>query len=191
MINSAINNKKKSIRAEIVTMLNIQKEAERLKRSRVIQKKLFALKEFKEAKNIMFFASFDGEVDTFRMIEEAIKLGKQVVLPAIVKKEKRIIPCKITDLEKELDIGPYGVKQPKLRKTQFVSPEDIDLVVVPGIAFDRAGNRLGRGEGYYDRFLKKLPNGIPIAGLAFSFQILKTIPSVRHIDIPVDKVVFA
>ena len=191
MINSAINNKKKNIRREIVTMLNTQKEAERLKRSRVIQKKLFALKEFKEAKNIMFFASFDGEVDTFRMIEEAIKLGKQVVLPVIVKKEKRIIPCKITDLEKELDIGPYGVKQPKLRKTQFVSPEDIDLVVVPGIAFDRAGNRLGRGEGYYDRFLKKLPNGIPTAGLAFSFQILKAIPSVRHIDIPVDKVVFA
>jgi len=191
MVNSVISDKKKSIRREIVTILNRQKEAERLKRSRVIQKKLFALKEFKEAKNIMFFASFDGEVDTFRMIKETIKLGKQVVLPAIVKKEKRIIPSKITDLQKELDTGPYGVKQPKLKKTQFVSPEDIDLVVIPGIAFDRVGNRLGRGEGYYDRFLKKLPNGIPTVGLAFSFQILKTIPSVRHMDIPVDRVISA
>lgn len=191
MLQDNISNKKQKIRKKIINILNEQKEEKRLKKSQAIQKKLFALKRFKEAKNIMFFASFDGEVETFKMIKQAIKLGKQIALPMIVKRQKQIIPSKITDLKKELNIGPYGIKEPNRRNAKLVLPKDIDLVVVPGIAFDRKGNRLGRGVGYYDRFLQKLPNGTTTIGLAFSFQILKVLPHRRHKDIPVDKVIFA
>jgi 5-formyltetrahydrofolate cyclo-ligase len=186
-----INAKKRIIREKVFDRLNMQKEVERLKKSRVIQRKLFALQEFKKAKNIMFFASFDKEVETFRMMRQAMKLDKQVVLPLVLKNKKQIVPSKIRNLEKELDIGPYGIKQPKLKKSRVVSLDKIDLVTVPGVAFDRKGNRLGRGAGYYDRFLKKIPKDTPTIGLAFRFQILKTLPYIKDKDIPVDKVIFA
>jgi len=191
MTDNEIHNKKRSIRKEILNMLSVQKEVTRLRKSRLIQRKLFALQEIKKAKNIMFFASFDGEVETFKMIKEAMKLGKQVVLPLIFKKQKQIVPSKITNLKKELDIGPYGIRQPKPDNAKFIAPKELDLVVVPGVAFDRKGNRLGRGAGFYDSFLKSLPKRIPTVGLAFSFQILNTLPYIRHKDIPVDKVIFA
>ena len=191
MANLAIGEKKRLVRRRVIARLNIQKEVERLRKSRLIKEKLFALQEFKNARNVMFFASFDGEVETFRMMRQAIKLGKQVVLPLVLKTKKQIVPSKISNLEKELDIGPYGIKQPKLNKSRFIPVDDIDLVTVPGVAFDRKGNRLGRGAGYYDRFLKMLPKDTPTIGLAFSCQILNNLPHTKSKDIPVDKVIFA
>ena len=91
-------------------------------------------------------------------------------------------------LNERLIKGPYGVRQPSARTG--VSLSKLDVVVVPGVAFDRRGNRLGRGKGYYDRFLKKLPKKTHRIGLAFDFQILPAMPVSRH-DLGVDKVLFA
>jgi 5-formyltetrahydrofolate cyclo-ligase len=84
--------------------------------------------------------------------------------------------------------GPYGICEPVVQR--FVKREDLDLVIVPGVAFDRRGNRLGRGKGYYDRFLKKLPNEAISFGLAFDFQILPSLPATKT-DVSVNKVIFA
>ena len=174
-----LQKKKEILRKRILTRLRNQKEEQRKKRSRKVLKRLFALKEFKDSFAVLFYASFDGEVDTFEMIKQAMKLGKKIGLPRILKGKKQFIPMIVADLGRDLEKGPYGIRQP--RKTcQRLDFKDIDLVVVPGNAFDSHNNRLGRGGGFYDRFLKKIPQRIPTVGLAFNFQILDKLPTQKH-----------
>ena len=101
-----------------------------------------------------------------------------------------MIASLVKDLRRELSPGPFEIPQPKKKCIREVPYESIDLVIVPGLAFDRQGNRLGRGAGYYDKFLAKLPKETPRIGLAFDFQVLKDLPTLSH-DISVDKVVSA
>ena len=103
---------KSVIRKKILTLLRNQKEEERFSKSKVILEKLFALPEFRHAKTVMCYASFDGEVDTFPMMKQALKIGKKIVLPFIMKAKTRIIPRLIENLEDGLSPGPYGVPQP-------------------------------------------------------------------------------
>lgn len=163
-----------------------QKEEERLAKSLVILNKLFKRPEFQKALTVLFYAAFDGEVDTFQMIQRAQQLGKKTGLPYIVRKEKRMIPTVVESIEEDLAIGPYGVKQPKeTSRAKTLSPDDLDLVIVPGVAFDRHNHRLGRGQGYYDRFLRGLSSQTPTIGLAFDFQIVEHLPPQEEHDVPV------
>lgn len=180
---------KASLRKEILDQLNSQKEEERLQNSRIIKDKLFSSAEFKNARMILFYASFDGEVDTFEMMQEAKRQDKTIVLPVILESQKKIIPSQVSDLNRELEIGPYGIKQPKKSFLRPVDFDHIDLVIVPAVAFDKKGNRLGRGKGYYDRLLNQIPPHIPTVGLAFAFQILDTLPQLADHDCPVKKVI--
>ncbi|MDD3374163.1 MAG: 5-formyltetrahydrofolate cyclo-ligase [Candidatus Omnitrophica bacterium] len=182
------NNLKESLRKRLLTLLRIQKEDVRLKKSKLIENKLFKTPEFMRAQVVMFYFSFDGEVETLSMIEKAQKLGKKVALPITIKKEKKIIPSLIDSIEKDLTKGPYGIQQPKHSIAKGFVPVHPDLVIVPGVGFDQANNRLGRGEGYYDRFLSMLPKTTPIFGLAFDFQIVSCLPSIEKHDIPVSRI---
>lgn len=180
---------KTTLRKDILEKLNSQKEVDRFRDSIAIKDKLFSSGEFKSARTILFYASFDGEVDTWEMMQQAKRQGKAVLLPVIVKSQKQIIPSRVLDFDLELEIGPYGIKQPTKSYLRPIPLEDIDLVVVPAVAFDKKGNRLGRGEGYYDRLLAQLPPYIPTVGLAFAFQILDELPQVTSHDRPVKKVI--
>ena len=113
-----------------------------------------------------------------------------MVIPHINRKTKRMLACEAKDMNKELHHGPYGIRQPKEKSKKPVGLKSINLVIVPGIAFSHDGQRLGRGGGYFDRFLKKLPKKTLKVGLAFDFQIVKDIPFFPH-DIPVDLVLSA
>ncbi|MFH1691852.1 MAG: 5-formyltetrahydrofolate cyclo-ligase, partial [Candidatus Omnitrophota bacterium] len=166
-----IQEKKKKIREALIKKLRSHKEDQRLRKSFEISEKLFALKDFVKAKTILFYLSFDGEVDTLRMIKDSMKQGKRVAVPVIQKEHKKIIPSLVEELDSELKIGPYGVRHPKDEHIRPITAERLDLVIVPGLAFDEAGNRLGRGMGYYDRFLSQLPKNVPTIGLAFGFQM--------------------
>ena len=141
---------------------------------------------FRKAKNVMFYISFDGEVDTEKMIKHARRLGKIITVP-VCSKSRRIIPCLLNDNVK-LVRGLYGTRVPAVKRA--LGRRAIDLVIVPGVAFDRRGNRLGRGKGYYDRFLRKLPDNTTSIGLAFDFQILPKVPATRR-DVSVKRVIFA
>ncbi|MCM8770895.1 MAG: 5-formyltetrahydrofolate cyclo-ligase [Candidatus Omnitrophica bacterium] len=178
---------KRQIRIKIVSKLRKQKEEERLRKSEKILTKLFRLEKIKKAKTIMFYLDFDGEVKTAEMIKKALMMGKEIAVPVCSVKERQILPCKM-GLETTLKKGPYGINEPL--KKEFVPLSKLDVVIVPGMAFDRQGNRLGRGKGYYDRFLKRLPKKTYRIGLAFDFQILPSI-SFSSQDERVDKVVFA
>ena len=179
------NQSKKNVRERILALLRNQKGEERVAKSLVIASKLFQMEEFQEAENILFYASFDGEVETFDMMREAQKLGKKIGLPGIIEDEKRIIPIAVASLESDLEIGPYGIKQPKMDQAQTLAEDGLNMVIVPGLAFDKANNRLGRGAGYYDRFLGSLPSSVITVGLAFDFQIVDSLVFQEKHDVPV------
>ena len=178
---------KQEIRSKILLRLKTQKEDTRDRKSRIIKKKLLRTKVFRKAKIIMFYIAFDGEVNTEEMILEARKLNKIIAVPVCEKNRIAIRPCKL-DNNASLKKGPYGVCEPAVKKS--ISLKNIDLVIVPGVAFDQKGNRLGRGKGCYDRFLKTLPKDTPSIGLAFGFQIIPSVPSHKH-DVSVDRLIFA
>lgn len=189
----AVSNQAKQIlRERILTLLRNQKEEERLTQSLKIQDKLFNLPEFQASKTILFYASFDGEVHTFPMMQQALQLGKKIAIPKIIqdeKNEKKIIPLLVENLEEDLEAGPFGIQQPKENEKNFLDLKLIDMAIVPGIAFDKNNNRLGRGGGYYDRFLKKVSGRMPSAGLAFGFQVVESLPHHEGQDIPVTYVI--
>jgi len=180
---------KSRIRKALLEKLKNQKEEIQLKKSGIIKKKLFKLKDFKEAKKIMFYMALKGEVETKEMIKESLRAGKEVYIPACNTKRKTITPSKITSLSsKNFCSGPYGIKHARVIKRCLL--KDIDLVVAPAVAFDILGNRLGRGKGYYDGFFRKLSPHTKKVGLAFKFQVLNRLP-ISPFDQPVDKVIFA
>lgn len=178
---------KKQIRSKILLRLKTQKEDSRERKSQIIKNRLLRTQGFKQAKIVMFYLSFDGEVNTAEMIKLAKRLGKKVAVPVCNQRCTSIHPCFLSDRGK-LAKGPYGISEPVTK--QFIDPRQIDLVVVPGVSFDKKGNRLGRGKGYYDRFLKTLPAKTHSIGLAFDFQILPKIPATTN-DVSVNKVIFA
>lgn len=120
------------------------------------------------------------------MIKKAKKLGKLIAVPVSGSK-RNIRPC-LWDARARLEKGHYGTKEPVQKN--FCEIKALDLVIVPGVAFDRSGNRLGRGKGCYDSFLSRLPKDTPSIGLAFDFQILPNLPTTPT-DVSVHRVIFA
>lgn len=181
--------KKGALRKCLLEKLKSQEEEERRQKSLAIKERLFNLEEFKKAKKILLYAGKSYEVDTAPIIKEALKTGKRIFLPVTDVKRKRLIISEISDLEKDTQLGHFGIYEPAAACREKPQPEAPDLVIVPGIGFDRKGNRLGHGAGYYDRFLKGIPHNIPRIALAFDFQMLSgDIPTLSH-DIPVTKVI--
>jgi len=186
---SQIENKAK-IRKEILARLRSQVNTERIVKSDKIKRRLFKEKCFKNAESVMFYVSKSYEVDTSSMIEEALKKGKRVIVPVTNPKEKKLIPSEIKCPSKDLAKGLFGIREPKKECIKAVDIKDIDMVIVPGIAFDDKGNRIGHGQGYFDRFLKHLPKKTPTIGLAFKLQLVRRIKALPW-DIPVTKLITA
>ena len=180
--------KKLNLRIKILKLLRTQDERKRLTKSRVILRKLLKSPEFRRAHRVMFYASFDGEVDTQEMMHKANQLHKKIVLPVMHRNRTQILPVACAK-DEPLNQGPYGIRQPRYLKSRVVDVDALDLVVVPGVAFDRAKRRLGRGGGYYDRFLKTLPSDTPTIGLAFDFQLVARLPHHPAYDVPVKRVI--
>ena len=178
---------KKAIRSKMLFRLKTQKEEDRNRKSKLITGKLLRNKVFKKAKIVMLYIAFGGEVNTEEMIREAKKIGKLICVPVCRKDKETMQPAILKDHAK-LKKGPYGVLEPVALAQ--VKPKDLDLVIVPGLAFDKKGNRLGRGKGCYDRFLSTLSERTPSIGLAFDFQILSLVPTTSY-DVSVKKVIFS
>jgi len=160
-------------------------EIERL--SRRIWKNLESLEEFRRAGTVMFYASAGREVRTAEMIRQALDLGKRVLVPVLEPGSDLLRPGEIFDPERDLNSRVLGCPTPDPAACRPASPAEIDLVVIPGIGFDPAGNRLGRGRGCYDIFLEQAPSALRVA-LAYEFQVRDEIPSEPH-DCRMDLVV--
>jgi len=172
---------KNQLKELILEKRNSLPKQEIIEKSRKIKGNLSNLDYYKKSKTIMFFVSFNSEVDTHDMIRDALK-NKPVVVPKVAHHE--IEPSLIIDFD-NLIPGKFGVLEPI--ETMKIAYKNINLVLVPGIVFDKEGHRIGYGFGYYDKFLKKVPKAIKI-GLAFDFQVVDKIPKETH-DVPVDLIV--
>ena len=155
-----------------------KKEKSRL--SAKIEKKLFALSRFKTARTVMFYVTHRSEADTSNMIRRSLSIGKIVAVPKVQPgKNGKMLAVRIRSLEKDLERGIYGVFEPKLERCEVLTRKKIDLVLVPGLAFDVKGFRVGYGKGYYDKWLKSFSPKKRI-GLAFDFQLIKSVPKTKR-----------
>ncbi|MBI2873958.1 MAG: 5-formyltetrahydrofolate cyclo-ligase [Firmicutes bacterium] len=155
--------------------------------SRRIAERFTALPEYDKARTVMLFASFRNEVETAGLIRDALGRGKTVAVPVTNLKGKRIEVYTIEDPD-SLQPGTFNVPEPPADRRDPLDPRSIDLVAVPGLAFDRRGFRVGFGLGLYDRFLPLLLPEALTVGLAFSFQVLAEIPATPQ-DVPVRVIV--
>ena len=145
------NTLKNQIKESILGQRNSLPQKEIIERSKRIQHNLFNLEQYKKSKTIMFFVSFNTEVHTHDMIKTALK-SKTVVVPKVSHNE--IEQSLIIDFD-NLIAGKFGILEPiEIMKIAY---KNIDLVLVPGIVFDKEGHRIGYGFGYYDKFLRKVP----------------------------------
>ena len=158
------------------------------KKSHIIAKKILQLDCVKNAKTIMLYLDFDNEVQTNNLIKELISSNKIVACPVTLKEERKLIPYQILNLENGIKIGAYNIREPKVDECLKVDISDIDIVIVPAVAYDVNCYRLGYGGGFYDRFLQKLNPNAKTIGIAFDFQIFDEIPKESH-DAKLDFVV--
>lgn len=154
----------------------------RRSRSAEIEERLFGQPEFRSAAVIMFFASFQSEVETHHMIRRALAEGKRVVLPRVKGKELELL--EIENYDRDVVPGAWGIPEPE--RGRPVELREIGLIVMPGAAFDVRGNRIGYGGGFYDKLLQQYA-GRTVA-LAFELQMVPDIPAAAH-DIPVHAII--
>ena len=171
---------KRQVRTTLLRRLKQQKEDERRRKSAAIQRKICRLTAFRRAKTVCCYVSLPYEVQTWRIIEEMLVQGKRVVVPVMQPKTKRLWLSEIRDPAHELARGAFGVWEPVPSARRPVRARDVNLVLVPGLAFDHHGHRVGHGHGYFDRFLARLPQTTPTVGLAFRFQLLDRLPTAAH-----------
>ena len=195
---------KKKIRARLLRKrdsippeLKVQKEA-------AIEKRLFALEEFRRAKSLLTYVSFRSEVDTTRFLQDVINSGKKLVLPVVDSRHKVLQLYEVKETS-ELEYGYMGILEPGVKENREVTLLDIDLVIIPGAGFDLRGSRLGYGGGYYDKLLsgargkgqgaRKIeptpglhPSKPFVIALAFEEQTIEEIPSEPH-DVKVDMII--
>lgn len=159
------------------------KEVERL--SNIIINKLIQSKEFKKANTIMTYVSYPNEAQTDSLIHQVISMGKTMAVPICDKSTVNLIPSKLTDLG-QLETGYFGLREPKKEYFQPVDKKNIDMIIIPGVAFDKSGNRIGHGKGYYDNFFKDIPKTTPKIALAFQYQIIDDEWEIDDWDIKMD-----
>jgi 5-formyltetrahydrofolate cyclo-ligase len=173
---------------KMVLLLDKQRMREDMKRkdvtsdrkeaSKIITEKILGIDVYKEAKMVMMYAPTETEVDISELLHHALT-HKILVLPAM---ENGVMQPKIV-LNLQLKKGTYGIREPEGENAR---KQDIDLVLVPGVAFDQRGFRLGHGRGYYDRFLADYQGNS--LGVAFDRQIFETLPVEEH-DQPVKQII--
>ena len=144
--------------------------------SRAIEDRIFAFKSFSACRHVMFFLSFGNEVHTDEMIARALKDQKQVYVPRLLKRQRRVEVCGITGMDQEFELGSYDIRVPSEHNSRVVSPVIIDALIAPGLAFDRSGGRIGFGGGCFDWLFKQLPDKALRLGVAYEFQVMDSLP---------------
>jgi len=179
---------KKTLRTEMLEKRAQLKANEILSKSEEIKNKLFQLEEFENANFIFSFISFKDEIHTHDIIKDTINMGKKIGVPVTIKNPRKLLVSEVKDFDNELEIGPYDILAPKKEFERIIDPKLVDLVLVPGLAFDEYGFRLGYGGGYYDRFFTEIEKNVPKIGLCFNIQIIDKVP-INSYDIPVDYII--
>jgi 5-formyltetrahydrofolate cyclo-ligase len=133
--------------------------------------------QWKKANTVLFFAPMPGEPDIWPLLAEAVSQGKRAALPCFDRAQKTYVARELSDPERDVGRGYFGIREPN-DACPVVAWKWLDLILVPGVAFDLSGRRIGRGKGHYDRLLTSL-RGIS-CGVAFDEQIVAAVPITHH-----------
>ncbi|MCR5589083.1 MAG: 5-formyltetrahydrofolate cyclo-ligase [Bacteroidales bacterium] len=155
---------------------------EKLRRSETVMRGVEALPEFQRARVVLLYWSMADEVQTHAFVERWYK-EKTLLLPCVDGDDLRL--RQYTGPECMVAGEQFGIGEPS--GEEWTDLDAVELIVVPGVAFDRQNNRMGRGRGFYDRLLKSTPNAVKV-GVAYDFQILDSIPVEPH-DVKMDRVI--
>lgn len=168
---------------------NRRKQVDKDGVSQAIVDRFMALPEYAAANTVMFYVDVRDEVRTRQALPAAVASAKRIVIPYCVDGELELFHL---ESMQELEVGMYKILEPRdeLRTVaaKRLRPEDLDLIMVPGVAFDRTGGRTGHGKGYYDKLLEHARVDAPLVALAFECQMFPEIPCESH-DIYMDQVV--
>ena len=150
-----------------------------------IMSSLLSHSQIQKADSVLMYHSLPDEVDTHSALDKLLAMGKKVLLPKVISDTEMTIH-EYTGKDSLQPSEPYGILEPTTPELSIINCQ-LSIAIVPGMAFDRQGHRLGRGKGYYDRFLSQIPN-IYIIGVCFPFQMLESIPS-ESTDVVMDEVI--
>jgi 5-formyltetrahydrofolate cyclo-ligase len=173
---------KQSLREQVRTALRQILASDRATASAQACALLQAQARWRAAESILFFAPLPEELDVWPLLAEALAAGKRVALPRFVAADQGYEACQVLDPATDLELGKFGIREPRSQCARFPS-DRLDLILVPGVAFDLQGGRLGRGRGYYDQLLAGL-HGTK-CGVAFDQQVVHEIPLDTH-DVRLD-----
>ena len=185
METTSIIEQKKSLRKKMRSLREAMSKSESDTASHKIVTRLINSSDYKEANTIMAYASMPEEIQLKELFDDVFKNDKALAIPLIIGRGT-MKPVYLPSME-SLEVGDFGILTVRQDCRKFVDFSDIDCIIVPGAAFDRQGNRLGLGGGYYDRFLQRVPLAKRIA-LTFDYQLLDYIPFESH-DVKVDVII--
>lgn len=177
---------KNDIRNAITEKLKALSEAEIVAKSTIIENKLFEFANFIESKIALLYVNRKNEVPTEQILKRSLNYNKILVLPAFNPDTSKMTPLKVDNLASDLKPGPKRVLEPDGGRCKIVPVEYLDIVIIPGWAFDEKGGRLGSGEGYYDRLIPKLSVTTRKVALAYECQLIPQVPMEshdKHVDI--------
>jgi 5-formyltetrahydrofolate cyclo-ligase len=170
---------KRSLRERILAQRNAIDAGKRRDDSRKILQKLLADRRYLSAQVVAAYAAFGSEFDTAGLLADALANGKQLLLPRIDKANARLELRRVSDLERDLVAGVWGIREPATQ-CPVAPASSVEFMLVPGVAFTRDGDRLGYGGGYYDRLLTGLRPDVPRIAAAFSVQLVDELPMGDH-----------
>ena len=169
------------LRKDILAVRNAMEPTALAEKSRRIGERLLALDEVRDVSSIFLYVSFRSEVQTMPLLKELIAMGKTVSVPITYVRERRLDAIQITNPDRDLVAGYCDIPEPHpdILTSNFVAPETIDTIILPGSVFDERCGRFGYGGGFYDRFVSKVPEACRI-GLAFDLQVIPKAPLQDH-----------
>jgi 5-formyltetrahydrofolate cyclo-ligase len=181
-----IREKKQEIRDDVASKITGLNPNEVAQKTKAIEDRLFEFANFLESRIALLYAPAENEVATLDIIKRSFVYSKIIVLPAFDPETFQMTLMKIDDPEKDLVEGPRGNLEPNPELCKVVPVDCLDIAIIPGIALDEKGGRIGSGKGYYDRFIPNLPITTRKVGLVFEDQIYPFVPQEshdKHVDI--------
>lgn len=175
-----IKEKKQELRKNIEKKIAALSEDEVAKKNTAIEQRLFEFANFLEARIVLFYINIGCEVATIDLIKKSYEYNKIVVLPVFNQSNNTFKLMKIDDIATDMVEGPRKIMEPDPNKCKVVPIECIDIAIIPGIAMDEKGGRIGPGDGFYDRLIPELPATTRKVGLAIENQIISQIPMESH-----------